>query len=270
MTPENDQGEWLHAAFVRSRDLHAPSPAPVDRILRAGRARRKRRRAMAVGAAAAAVCALAVALPLTLSDAPPSTPNGQVSATGHPSPTPTASHSAPPEPVTATVAQGVVDGHDWSVRLEYHPTLPPGFDLPEAGGTGAPSGAARAQRGKSAVLCQRMVIGGVRIDHQGGPWSDCQAVHGAHDPGGAGRAGLWGLTDKGIRGSRLFVASPEADVAYGVVTLADGTQLKGTTVAVPHTGYRAWAVAIPNGKSISTVDSYDAHDHRLDHDTDWR
>ncbi|MGW2352109.1 hypothetical protein [Actinacidiphila glaucinigra] len=36
------------------------------------------------------------------------------------------------------------------------------------------------------------------------------------------------------------------------------------------TDYRAWAVAIPNGKTISAVDQYDKRHHRLTHDTYWR
>ncbi|MGV9292424.1 hypothetical protein, partial [Streptomyces sp. NPDC003719] len=75
---------------------------------------------------------------------------------------------------------------------------------------------------------------------------------------------------KGLTGSRLMVSNPEADVAYGVVTLSDGTRMKATTVTVPGTAYRAWAAAIPNGKTITTVDQYDAHHHRLSHDTNWR
>ncbi|WP_255949918.1 hypothetical protein [Streptomyces odontomachi] len=269
MTPEYDQDEWLHAAFVRSRDLHAPSPAPVDRILRAGRARQKRRRVMVVGAAAASVLAVAVALPLALSGSSAGRTDEVPPAVGH-SPKPTAGHSRKPEPTTTTVAQGMVDGSRWSVTLEFHPTLPDGYDTSGAQRHGTPSGAADALPDQSSLLCQRMVIGGVRIDHQGGPWSDCQAVDGAHDPMGSGGAGLWGLHDKGTSGSRLFVVTPQAKVAYGVVRLADGTDLKGTTVAVPHTGYRAWAVAIPDGKTITAVDTYEADGTLVDHDTNWR
>lgn len=179
-----------------------------------------------------------------------------------------AAHAAPRR-VSQLIGKGVVDGLAWSVTLEYYPTLPDGYELPEAG-KGMPAGAKKALQGKSSLLCQRMVINGVRIDYQGGPWSDCQPVDGAHDPGAAGGAGLWGLQDKGTSGSRLFVANPEANVAYGVVRLSDGTDLKSTTVTVPGTSYRAWAVAIPNGKTIAAVDSYDAQDNLLDHDTVWR
>ncbi|WP_255949916.1 hypothetical protein [Streptomyces odontomachi] len=181
-----------------------------------------------------------------------------------------AAEDTAPRMVSQKIAEGVVDGLAWSVTLEFYPTLPDGYDPPEFGGKGLPAAAKKELQDKDALLCQRMVIDGVLIDHQGGPWADCQAVDGAHDPMGSGGAGLWGFQDKGTSGSRLFVATPQANVAYGVVRLADGTDLKGTTVAVPHTGYRAWAVAIPDGKTITAVDTYEADGTLVDHDTMWR
>ncbi|MFE0627782.1 hypothetical protein ACFW3D_12505 [Streptomyces sp. NPDC058864] len=167
-----------------------------------------------------------------------------------------------PQVVTQLIGKGRVDGKRWSVALEFHRTLPEGYDLPTApDGTPAPG---------TALLCQRMYIDGVRIDHQGGPWSDCQPVTGAHDLAGSGSMGLWGFQDKGTTGSRLMVSNPDADVAYGVVVLTDGTRLKAATVTVPGTGYRAWAVAIPDGRTIAAVDQYDSRHHRLTHDTYWR
>ncbi|MFD8202893.1 hypothetical protein [Streptomyces sp. NPDC059701] len=164
--------------------------------------------------------------------------------------------------VTQAIGTGRVDGQRWSVALEFHETLPTGYTLPTLpDGSVAPG---------TSLLCQRMFIGGVRIDHQGGPWTDCQPVTGTDDPSASGGMGLWGLHDKGLTGSRLMVSNPEADVAYGVVSLSDGTRMKATTVTVPGTAYRAWAAAIPNGKTITTVDQYDAHHHRLSHDTNWR
>ena len=59
-------------------------------------------------------------------------------------------------------------------------------------------------------------------------------------------------------------------VARGVVTLSDGSDLRARPVGVPGTGYRAWAVAIPAGKTIASVDQYHAGDHRLSHETSWR
>lgn len=167
-----------------------------------------------------------------------------------------------PQVVTQLIGKGRVDGKPWSVALEFHRSLPEGYELPTSpNGTTAPG---------TALLCQRMYIDGVRIDHQGGPWSDCQPVTGTHDPAGSGGMGLWGFQDKGTSGSRLMVSNPEADIAYGIVNLTDGTHLKAPTVTVPGTDYRAWAVAIPNGKTISAVDQYDKHHRRLTHDTYWR
>jgi hypothetical protein len=145
-----------------------------------------------------------------------------------------------------------------------NPTLPKGFSV------GSLPQGVKPQPKPASLLCQRMVVGGVRIDHQGGAWADCQPLTGAHDPQGSGGEGLWGLHDKGTTGSRLFVANSEANVASGVVTLTDGTRLKARTVAVPHTGYRAWAVAIPDGRTIATIDQYDARHQRVSHETEWR
>ncbi|MGX4694942.1 hypothetical protein [Streptomyces sp. JNUCC 63] len=171
-------------------------------------------------------------------------------------------HQQVPQVVTQVIGKGRVDGHRWSVALEFHRTLPQGYALPTLpDGTTAPG---------TSLLCQRMFIGGVRIDHQGGPWADCQPVTGTHDPRPSGGMGLWGLHDKGLSGSRLMVSNPEANVAYGVVSLSDGTRVKATTVTVPGTTYRAWAAPIPNGQTITAVDQYDAHHHRLSHDTNWR
>ncbi|MER6470370.1 hypothetical protein [Streptomyces collinus] len=171
-------------------------------------------------------------------------------------------HRREPQVVTQVIGEGRVDGHRWSVTLEFHPTLPKGYTPPKL-----PDGT--TTQGTS-LLCQRMHIGGVRIDHQGGPWSDCQTVTGTQDPKAAGGMGLWGLHDKGLSGSRLMVSNPEAEVAYGVLTLADGTHVKATTVTVPGTSYRAWAAPIADGKTITTVDQYDTHGNRLTHDTYWR
>ncbi|MET8586784.1 hypothetical protein ABZX39_38895 [Streptomyces collinus] len=171
-------------------------------------------------------------------------------------------HRQEPQVVTQVIGRGRVDGHRWSVALEFHRSLPKGYIPPKL-----PDGS--TTRGTS-LLCQRMYIGGVRIDRQGGPWSDCRTVSGTQDPGASGGLGLWSLHDKGLSGTRLMVSTPEADVAYGVLTLADGTRVKATTVTVPGTAYRAWAAPIPDGKTITTVDQYDTHGNRLTHDTYWR
>ncbi|TVZ87479.1 hypothetical protein FB157_116131 [Streptomyces sp. BK340] len=171
-------------------------------------------------------------------------------------------HRQVPQVVTQVIGRGRVDGHRWSVALEFHRTLPKGYTLPTLpDGSTAPG---------TSLLCQRMYIGGVRIDHQGGRWADCQPVTGTQDPHASGELGLWGLHDKGLSGSRLMVSNPEADVAYGVVSLSDGTQVKAATVTVPGTTYRAWAAAIRDGRTITAVDQYDIHHKRLTHDTNWR
>jgi hypothetical protein len=178
---------------------------------------------------------------------------------------PSAHSTANQRPVTAVVGHGTVDGVPWSVTLEYHPTLPEGFDL------GSPPSGVTQPADRTSVLCQRMVIGGVRVDHQGGPWSDCRAVAGAHDLSAGGETGLWGLYDKGSTGSRLVVGNPDdAPVTHAAVTLSDGERLTASTVVVPGTGYRAWAVAVPEGRTIASIDEFDAAEHRLSHDTDFR
>jgi len=256
MTLQPGQDDWLRAASARSHELHTPSPAPLDEILTAGRARRRRRRGTTATAAAACVLALGLGLGLPLSR-----PHNSPPSTGRSTP------AAPPRqghaPISAAGLHGVVDGRRWSVVWEFYPTLPKGFGLPSRDGATSPAG-------KSSLVCQRMVIGGVRIDHQGGPWADCTTVQGTHDPSRAGEAGLWGLHEKGTSGTRLFVANPEADVAYGVVNLKNHTPLKATTITIPGTSYRAWAVAIPNGQTITSVDTYNTHHQRLSHDTYWR
>ncbi|MFG2303509.1 hypothetical protein [Actinacidiphila glaucinigra] len=105
-----------------------------------------------------------------------------------------------PQVVTQLIGKGRVDGKPWSVALEFHRSLPEGYELPTApNGTTAPG---------TALLCQRMYIDGVRIDHQGGPWSDCQPVTGTHDPAGSGGMGLWGFQDKGTSGSASWSPTP--------------------------------------------------------------
>ncbi|MEV7503076.1 hypothetical protein [Streptomyces sp. NPDC093018] len=260
MTPDHGQEDWVRAAFARSREAYPSSPAPVDRILTAARARRKRRRtAAAVAAVASAACVVGIGLSTTfLGPRPDSVAPARLPAPPASSPyTPAPSNTPAPSTVTVRVADGTTDGKRWSVALEFHPALPKGYAPPPHGGLG------------TSLLCQRMYIDGVRIDHQGGPWSDCQPVTGTNDPGPAGEMGLWSLHDKGASGTRLMVANPEPDVAYGVITLTDGHQIRATTVTVPGTGYRAWAAPVPDGRTIAAVDQYDRHHHRLTHDTNW-
>ncbi|WP_225849641.1 hypothetical protein [Streptomyces sp. HPF1205] len=226
------------------------------------------RKAAAAGAAVAAIGGLSfgahafAAGPASGAGAATGTTPGSAVVRHTAVPAPAVRHTTPAV-VTQPIAHGRVDGLAWSVTLEYHRTLPKGYEPPSS------PGQAKAPR-PTSLLCQRMSVGGVLIDHQGGPWADCEGLVGAHDPAGNGGEGLWGLHEKGTSGTRLFVARPDADVAYGVLTLSDGTRLTGRTVTVPHTGYRAWAVAIPSGRTIATVDQYDTSHHRVSHETEWR
>ncbi|WP_431960911.1 hypothetical protein [Actinacidiphila sp. bgisy160] len=225
------------------------------------------RKAGVAAAAAVAIGAVTFGASAMASPSGPSAPSAPAAdRAGAPAAVAAKAVAAPkkqtPQVVTQLIGKGRVDGLRWSVALEFHRTLPQGYELPTSP-VGTPA------RG-TALLCQRMYIGGVRIDHQGGPWSDCQPVNGTQDPAGSGDMGLWGLHGKGTTGSRLMVSNPEADIAYGIVNLTDGTHLKATTITVPGTHYRAWAVAIPNGKTITTVDQYDSHHQRLTQDTEWR
>jgi alpha-D-ribose 1-methylphosphonate 5-triphosphate synthase subunit PhnG len=249
-----DPAEALRAALARTAHGYAPPAAPVGRILDAGRKRRLRRRAsVVVAVAAVAVAGAAVPLGRWVMAPPPAAPASAVPA---PAATVTRGTTVRP-PLTAVTGHGTVDGTPWSVTLEFYPDAPAGALGPDPV-AGAP------------LLCRRMVIGGIRIDHQGGPWTDCAPVLGTGDPAQVGETGLWGLHGKGTTGSRLMVGNTDATVAYAVVALTDGTQLTGRVVTLPHTAYRSWAVAVPDGRTIAWVDSYDADHRRLSHETQWR
>lgn len=238
-TPQDDIAARLHAALTRTVAARDTSPAPVDRILAAGRVRRARRRTAAVAASAACILAVGLAawLPRLDTRTAPEPVRSRPPLTATPRP-------SQDSLVTARIAHGMVDGTAWSVTLEYRPEL--------------------------HLLCQRMLIGTERVDSSGGPWSDCQTVHGAYDPATSGEEGLWGLSGKGTEGLRLFVANCTPDVASGAVTLTDGTRLTARTVTMPGTGFRAWAVAIPDHRTIASVDQYDAGQLPVSHDTQWR
>lgn len=260
MNPDLDPDDEprLRAALARAAGGYVPPTAPVDRVLAAGRARRARRRRAAVLAAAA--CVLAVA-GLTV---PLAGRGGDGPARPLPSTVPAPRHVRPPaeQPVTESAGHGMVDGTTWSVTLEYYPRLP------VSAAAGLLSGGSTAAG--ASLVCRRMFIGRVRIDHQAGPWAGCTEVDGARDPRDGGDEGLWGLHDKGTSGSRLFVAAPGPGIASGTVTLDDGTALTGRTVTAPGTTYRCWAVAIPDGRTIVSVDQYDANHSLASHETEWR
>lgn len=249
-----DPAEALRAALARTAHGYAPPAAPVGRILDAGLKRRLRRRASVV-VAVAAVAAVGAAVPLGRWVTAPR-PAAPASAVPGPAATVTRGTTVRP-PLTAVTGHGTVDGTPWSVTLEFYPDAPAGALGPDPA-PGAP------------LLCRRMVIGGIRVDHQGGPWTDCDPVRGTGDPAQSGETGLWGLYGKGTTGSRLMVAMTGPEVAYAVVALTDGTQLTGQAVTLPHTVYRSWAVAVPDGRTIAWVDSYGADHRRLGHETQWR
>ncbi|MBM9510382.1 hypothetical protein [Actinacidiphila acididurans] len=254
-----DDEPRLRAALARAVDGYVPPPAPVDRVLAAGRARKARRRRAAVLAAAA--CVLAVA-GLTV---PLAGRGGDGPARPLPSPAvPTPEHVRPPaeRPVTVSAGHGALDGTTWSVTVEYYPQLPPSAAADFLSGASAAAG--------TSLICRRMFIGHVQIDHQAGLWAGCTEVDGARDPRDGGDEGLWGLHDKGTSGTRLFVADPGPGIASGTVTLDDGTALTGQTVTAPGTTYRCWVVAIPDGRTIVSVDQYDARHHLVSRETEWR
>ncbi|MFI1096216.1 hypothetical protein [Streptomyces sp. NPDC020917] len=270
MTPEPGPDEPLRAALARSAATYLPPPAPVDRILEQGRARRARRRA-GYTAVTAAVLVVGAAVPMALHQGPAGraasgpAATGTVHGTGAPTTPAGRTKSAAPAdatPVTTEVRSGRTDGTDWSVTLVFYPRKPAGFPTarPMRGFTPPP---------KSSAICAHVVIGGVRVDHQGGRWSDCDEVNGAADPEeGDFFEGPWGLHGKGLSGTRVFVSSLRA-AASGTVTLTDGTEVTGPSVTVPGTAYRAWAAPIPRGATIASVDSFDARGRRIAHQTNW-
>jgi hypothetical protein len=270
-TTDHDREDRLRAALARSAGTYAPPPAPVGRILTEGRVRRARRRA-GYAAAVAAVVAAGVALPMVLRGPSPEVAgpaSGATTAAGRRAePTATGRPTTAPHqgaaPVTTQVRSGRTDGVDWSVSLVFYPQRPAGF-TPGSKPSGMPTPPL-----KSSLICAHVVIGGVRVDHQGGPWSDCDMVDGTTDQGEQDfYEGPWGLHDKGLSGTRIFVSSTH-DAAYGTVTLTGGIRVTGQSVTVPGTRYRAWAAPVPDGAAIAAVDQYDAGHHRISHETQWR
>ncbi|KRV48644.1 hypothetical protein AQ490_24220 [Wenjunlia vitaminophila] len=248
----------LRTAMQDAATRWEPSPAPVDAILRVGRARRRARHR----ALAAVVCTVVLGC------------GGAVvhqwsgSGDGRATPLPPAgsphSPASVPAKVTERVGGGTAGGTTWSVTLELYREIPddyPGDDprFPPPSGTSPEPG--------TSLLCQRTVIGGVRVDHQGGPWSGCAVVEGAH--GFNEQAGLFGHTDKAVRGFRVLVVQPGAEVTRAVLTLdGGGTRTAGVT-SLPGTTYRAYAIPLLPGETVAAVDEYDRADRRVSHQTQW-
>ncbi|MDX2565230.1 hypothetical protein PV371_37115 [Streptomyces sp. TX20-6-3] len=208
-------------------------------------------------AAAAAVAAVPVAATAFASDSTPAVSAAVKSPALLAATQPVAASS---KVVSQVVGSGVVDGKSWSVTANFYPTFPAGFKVP-----------AKADKGLAgkSLLCRQTVIGGVRVDHQGGKWSGCQVVNGTSDIIGTG-AGLHGLGDKGLTGIRIFMGNPDAKVTRAVITLQDGRHLKADVQTLPGTNYRSFAIPLGKGQTIASVDQYDAGNHRLTHDTFWR
>ncbi|MEY9877326.1 hypothetical protein ABH931_006850 [Streptacidiphilus sp. MAP12-33] len=211
---------------------------------------------MAAGAGVAAAAATGVAL------------SGVASAsttTGAVDPSVTAktaqrTTTAQPAVERVLVGQGRMGAVTWKVDLEYYRHLPPGFRVPSF-----PPGIKTPKY--TGLVCERMYLNGVRIDHQGGPWADCSPVTGAHQP--IGEESLNGLTDKGTSGYRLFVGQPMAPVAYAVLTFTNGRTYRANTVHLPGTAFGAFTIPIGKGWYIRSVDTYSRDGHRLSHETEW-
>ncbi|MDI5967262.1 hypothetical protein [Streptantibioticus silvisoli] len=161
-------------------------------------------------------------------------------------------------PVTQLIGSGTMnDGASWSVSLVYYAHVPAAY---VAQNGPVPAG--------DSLLCQRVVIAGTQVDAQAGAWADCQPVDDSAAP--QSDEGLWGNTEKGTSGDRVFVARPPASVTRAVMSLADSDQRTAQVVGVPGTAYRAYAIPVSGGETIASVDEYDAAGQLVDQQTDWR
>ncbi|MET8506308.1 hypothetical protein ABZV60_16840 [Streptomyces sp. NPDC004787] len=254
--PDGAIEDDLRRAMEQTSRQHRPSAIPMQEIIRQGKARRTRRRT--AFSAAGAVLAAGLILPFI------HFATGSGGAEGH--------VAAPPQPpeaakVSQVVGSGAVDGMAWSVALDFYPTVPKDYKVPARAGVPAEGTAGKG------LVCRRVVLGGVRVDRQGGAWSGCHMVNGAYDAGSWGGAGLHGMSDKGVSGSRIFVGRTVAgkggqNVTRAEVTLKSGKRLAAEVNTVAGTGYGAFAVPIGQGQTIASVDQY-AGSKRLTHETFW-
>ncbi|MGW8065179.1 hypothetical protein ACVV2G_23665 [Streptomyces ziwulingensis] len=164
--------------------------------------------------------------------------------------------------VARTIGSGIIDGKEWSVTLTFHPDVPENFPSVDPA-----SGFGDSRPGDPALLCQRVFIGGVQVDHQAGPWAGCAVVDGRDDF--VEGAGLHGLTDKGTSGTRIFVGNPASGTATARLTLDGGTVRTAEVVTLPGTSYRAFALPVADGETIASVDTFDGQGSRLTHETYW-
>ncbi|WP_042372898.1 hypothetical protein [Streptacidiphilus neutrinimicus] len=211
--------------------------------------------AAATGIALSGVASASAATGATVAAARPRTASSVTTA--HPA---AAAAAARSDVSSALVGQGRMGQVAWKVELEYYRRLPAGYKIP----TPPPGFPAPAYTG---LLCQRMYLGGVRVDHQGGTWSDCQGVTGPTQA--TGSEGLWGLTGKGTSGYRLFVGQDAPPVAYAVLTFTNGRTYRANSVHLRGTGFDAFAIPISKGQYIRSVDTFTAGGKRLSHETYW-
>ncbi|WP_345592869.1 hypothetical protein [Streptomyces marokkonensis] len=171
------------------------------------------------------------------------------------------------------VRSGSTDGKEWSVTLTFYPDVPDDFpstdvgdkaDRDTEGGSGFGGGSRPADL---SLLCQRVFIGGVQVDHQAGRWAGCSVVDGEADSVQA--AGLRSLSEKGASGTRIFVGNPASGTATARLTLDGGTVRTAEVVTLPGTSYRAFALPIADGETIASVDTFDGQGNRLTHETYW-
>ncbi|MFE0801326.1 hypothetical protein [Streptomyces sp. NPDC058812] len=269
-----DSAPDVRHALARAAGRKAPGPAPVQAILDGARARRSRRTTVtaAAGVLVAAVTA-AVVLPL-LTGAPQH--DGPRPAASPPAiaPVPDASEAGERSRV---VRSGNIDGKEWSVTLTLYADVPEDFPSTDTD-TGAGDKADRDAGGGSgfgggsrpedlSLLCQRVFIGGVQVDHQAGRWAGCSVVDGEADSVQA--AGLRSLSEKGASGTRIFVGNPASGTATARLTLDGGTVRTAHVVTLPGTSYRAFALPIADGETIASVDTFDGQGNRLTHETYW-
>ncbi|AQS69003.1 hypothetical protein [Streptomyces pactum] len=164
--------------------------------------------------------------------------------------------------VTRSAGSGIIDGKEWSVTLQFYPEVPEGF--PSDDWT---SGFGGSRPVDPSLLCQRVFIGGVQVDHQAGPWAGCAVVDGRDDF--VEGAGLHGLSGKGTSGTRIFVGNPAPGTATARLTLDGGTVRTAEVVTLPGTSYRAFALPVADGETIASVDTFDGQGNRLTHETYW-
>ncbi|MET8506307.1 hypothetical protein ABZV60_16835 [Streptomyces sp. NPDC004787] len=170
--------------------------------------------------------------------------------------------------VSQVVGSGAVDGMAWSVSLDFYPTVPGDYKVPAKAGVPAEGTAGKG------LVCRRVMLGGVRVDQQGGAWSGCHTVNGAYDAGSWGGAGLHGMSDKGVSGSRIFVGRTVAgksgqNVTRAEITLKSGKRLEAKVNTVAGTGYGAFAIPLSKGQTIASVDQYSGS-KRLTHESFWK